>query len=52
MSSLPKRLAGYPLFVCGVASLVTGIALDTYWAMVGGLLAMAVGSLNFTDQWS
>ena len=51
MSSVVKKVGGYPLFVCGVVSLVTGIFLNIYWAMVGGLLAMAIGSLNITDNW-
>ncbi len=51
MSKVVKRLGAGPLFLAGVVSLVTGIFLNTYWAMVGGLLAMAIGSLNITDNW-
>ncbi len=45
------RVLGYPLFVIGLLSLVTGIALNFYWGLLLGLLAMAYGSLKFTDQW-
>ena len=51
MASTMKKIGGYPLFAAGVASLITGIFLNVYWAMVGGLLAMAIGSLNITDNW-
>jgi hypothetical protein len=45
------RLLGYPLFAVGVLSLIAGIATNFYWGMLLGLLAMAYGSLKFTDHW-
>jgi predicted tellurium resistance membrane protein TerC len=46
-----QKILGYPLFVVGLASLVTGIALNFYWGMLLGLLFMAYGALKFTDRW-
>ncbi|MFM7200504.1 MAG: hypothetical protein ACKO6N_06920 [Myxococcota bacterium] len=46
-----KFVLGYPLFVIGMLSLGSGIALNSYWPMLLGLFSMAYGALNFTDLW-
>jgi len=45
------KLTRYPLLIAGVISLVSGIALNQYWGMLLGLLAMAYGGLKVTDSW-